>query len=297
MQQRESGLGRLVHGVRFVGVPVAGFANPSTFIAVHCCPVVALHLVGLGLHDVRDITVKGLERVRSCQTVYAEFYTAMLAGSSHEALEAFLGVPVTVLDREGVEAGASKIVAEAQNGEVALLTAGDPLTATTHTDLLVRCHAHKVPVRVVHAPSIYSAAPGLLGLQHYKFGRTTTLVRPEAGWNPTSPFDAVAENHEAGLHTLVLLDIKADEGYYMTAGEGLRLLLDLAARTGADWFTESTEVGAVARAGSDEPLIVTGSVKQLLECDMGPPLHTLVLPGRMQVVEQEAWELHQLGGA
>ena len=41
-------------------------------------------------------------------------------------------------------------------------------------------------------------APGLLGLQHYKFGRTTTLVRPEANWSPTSPFDAVAENHARG---------------------------------------------------------------------------------------------------
>jgi diphthine synthase len=168
---------------------------------------VALHLVGLGLHDARDVTVKGLERIRGCAKVYAEFYTAILTGTSHAQLESFLQRPVQLLDRLGVEKGAAGIVEEARRSEVALLTAGDPLTATTHTDLMVRCHAAAVPLHVVHAPSIYSAAPGLLGLQHYKFGRATTLVRPQAGWDPTSPFDAVAENHARGLHTLVLLDI------------------------------------------------------------------------------------------
>lgn len=250
---------------------------------------VSLHLVGLGLFDVKDITVKGLETVRACDAVYAEFYTAMLAGTDAKALQAFLEVPVTRLDRSGVEEGAARLVAEAADREVALLTAGDPLTATTHTDLVLRARQAGVPVHVVHAPSIYSAAPGLLGLQHYKFGRTTTLVRPEPNWLPESPFDAVQENHKAGLHTLVLLDIKADEGYYMSANEGLQVLLRLAEARGADWFTESSQAGVVGQAGSDAPRLATGPVAALLEEDFGPPLHTLVVPGAMQVVEAEAW--------
>lgn len=254
----------------------------------------ALHLVGLGLHDATDVTVKGLERIRSCATVYAEFYTAILAGTSHADLERFLQKPVTLLDRLGVEKGAERLVAEAKDHEVALLTAGDPLAATTHTDLMVRCHGAGVPFHVVHAPSIYSAAPGLLGLQHYKFGRTTTLVRPEANWSPTSPFDAVAENHGRGLHTLVLLDIKADEGYFMTANEGLALLLDLAARTGNAWFGAHTNVGVVARAGADHPGRFTGSVETLRSHKFGPPLHCIVVPGDLQVVEAEAWALWQV---
>lgn len=255
----------------------------------------ALHLIGLGLHDVEDITVKGLRRVRSCDRVYAEFYTAILGGTDHGALEAFLEKPVTVLDREGVEAGGRRIVAEAAECEVALLTAGDPLTATTHTDLMVRAHDAGVAVHVVHAPSIYSAAPGLLGLQHYKFGRTTTLVRPEPNWMPTSPFDAVEENHRLGLHTLVLLDIKADERYFMRADEGLDLLVRLAEATGADWFTDETQVGVVARAGGDSHC-VTGPVGRLRRRDFGAPLHCVVVPGTLQVVEQEAWDRLRAGG-
>ncbi len=262
----------------------------------------ALHLVGLGLHDVTDITVKGLRRVQAADKVYAEFYTAILGGSSHDDMVAFLEKPVEILDREGVERGGKTLVEEAATQEIVLLTAGDPLAATTHTDLMVRARAAGVEVHVVHAPSIYSAAPGLLGLQHYKFGRTTTLVRPEANWLPESMFDAVQENHDAGLHTLVLLDIKADEsrpegrgddwpaqGYYMTADEGLRLLLQLAEKRGADWFNAETQVGIVARAGSDRPNVVTGPAGPMAERDFGPPLHCVVIPGALQVVEEEAW--------
>ena len=37
-----------------------------------------LYLVGLGLADEKDITVKGLEIVRKAERVYLEAYTAIL---------------------------------------------------------------------------------------------------------------------------------------------------------------------------------------------------------------------------
>lgn len=37
-----------------------------------------LYLVGLGLGDAEDITVKGLEAVRRCRRVYLEAYTSVL---------------------------------------------------------------------------------------------------------------------------------------------------------------------------------------------------------------------------
>lgn len=249
----------------------------------------ALHLIGLGLHDVKGITVRGLETVRHCKKVYAEFYTAILT-TPHAEMEAFLGTKVEALDRLGVEKGAARFVEEARSQDVALLVAGDPLTATTHTDILVRARAAGVEVHVVHAPSIFVAAPGLLGLQHYKMGRTTTLVKPEKGWFPTSPFDAVAENHSRGLHTLVLLDIKADLSYFMTANEGIGLLLELAKRTNNPWFNDQTPIGVIARAGSEAPLAITGPAGALLEREFGAPLHSIVVPGPLQVVEQEAWD-------
>jgi len=37
-----------------------------------------LYLIGLGLSGVKDITVKGLEIVKSCHKVYLENYTSIL---------------------------------------------------------------------------------------------------------------------------------------------------------------------------------------------------------------------------
>ncbi|MHB8633841.1 MAG: diphthine synthase [Thermoplasmatota archaeon] len=247
-----------------------------------------LHLIGLGLHEPRGMSLLGLERARSAKAVYVEFYTAAMAGGM-QALVEVVGRPVELLDRLGVERGAPRLVEEARLGDVALLVPGDPLAATTHTDLLVRARGAGVRVVVTHAASIFSAAPGLLGLQHYKMGRTTTLVRPRPGWNPQSPFHAVAENHERGLHTLVLLDLQVDEGYFMTATEGLERLLDLAERAGSAWFGPDTPVGVVARAGSVDPALATGPASHLRGRDFGPPLHCILVPGEMQVVEREAW--------
>jgi diphthine methyl ester synthase len=37
-----------------------------------------LYVVGLGLSDEKDITVRGLEAVKSCERVYLEAYTSIL---------------------------------------------------------------------------------------------------------------------------------------------------------------------------------------------------------------------------
>jgi diphthine synthase len=37
-----------------------------------------LYIVGLGLSDEKDITVKGLEAVKGCKRIYLEAYTSVL---------------------------------------------------------------------------------------------------------------------------------------------------------------------------------------------------------------------------
>ena len=40
--------------------------------------IIMLHIIGLGLADERDISVKGLEIVKKAERVYLEAYTAVL---------------------------------------------------------------------------------------------------------------------------------------------------------------------------------------------------------------------------
>jgi diphthine synthase len=52
-----------------------------------------LYLVGLGLGDEKDITVRGLETVRKCSKIFLEHYTSVL-GVDKVRLEAFYGKEV-----------------------------------------------------------------------------------------------------------------------------------------------------------------------------------------------------------
>ena len=52
-----------------------------------------LYLIGLGLGDAKDITVKGLEVLRRCSRVYLEAYTSVLTVGK-EALVGDLGSPL-----------------------------------------------------------------------------------------------------------------------------------------------------------------------------------------------------------
>jgi diphthamide biosynthesis methyltransferase len=43
-----------------------------------------LYVIGLGLGDVKDITVKGLEIVKRCELIYLEAYTSILTCGKDE---------------------------------------------------------------------------------------------------------------------------------------------------------------------------------------------------------------------
>ena len=53
-------------------------------------------------------------------------------------------------------------------------------------------------------------------------------------------------------------------------------------------LSPETEVYAIARAGSLAPGVFRGTLHALSKRDFGPPLHTLVVPGKLHFVEEEA---------
>ena len=125
------------------------------------------YLVGLGLFDAKDISLKGLECLKSVDKIYAEFFTSRLFGSSFDEIEAQIGKKIEVLVRNEVEEE-SKFLDEAIDSDVALITGGDPLIATTHSDFLVQCSKKGIDYEVIHGSSILSSAPAISGLQGYK---------------------------------------------------------------------------------------------------------------------------------
>jgi len=250
-----------------------------------------LTFVGLGLYDVDDLTLRGKRAIDDADLVFAEFYTSHLVGLSEEKLESALGKKVKFLSREEVESG--KIILEnAQSKNVVLLVVGDPMIATTHISLRIMAEDKGIKTHIIHNASIISAAPGILGLQNYKFGRTVSLPFPQDNYFPTSAYDYIYDNFSHGLHTLILLDINPRP---MTANEAMTILLEMERKKGLGIFKERTLIAVVARAGAPDCRVRAGALGKLIKEDFGPPLHSLVLPGKLHFTEAEA--LEKLTGA
>src|SRR5216117_3250362 len=245
-----------------------------------------LVFIGLGLHDEKGITLRGLDEARSADVVFAELYTSGLAGATVASVEQLVGKKIRVLSRNDVEDGRTILEAAAKQ-KVAFLVVGDPMAATTHVDLRLRAAAAKIPTRIVHGVAILTAAAGALGLQVYKFGRTTTVPFPSAGFAPTSPLEAILENRRAGLHTLVLLDLRED-GSFLAPRDAIASLLRMASATGTSEFGPQTLACALSRVGSPQVRAFAGPIADLAGRDLGPPLHCLVIPGALHFLEKEA---------
>lgn len=248
-----------------------------------------LTFVGLGLYDERSVTVEGREAIADADRAFAEFYTSRLVGADVADLEAYHDTDIEVRDRAGVEQDPEPILDAAEAGDTVFLTAGDTMISTTHVDLRLRAEDRDIDTRVVHAPTAESAASCLTGLQNYRFGKATTLPFPYAHGAeglPASVTETIADNQAADLHTVVYLDIKADRDEFMTADVGAELL--------AEEYPDLVGV-VIARAGSPEPLVEAAPMADLAEREFGEPLHLLVIPGELHLLEADA--LCELAGA
>ena len=245
--------------------------------------------IGLGLNDDTDISLKGINEIKKCDRVYAEFYTAKLFGTNIKNIEKQINKEIIILNREEVEKG-DVIIDDAMNNHIVFLSCGDSMAATTHLDLRLRAIDKGIKTNIIHGSSIFTAVPGLLGLQNYKFGRTTTIAYPDDEYFPMSPYNIIKKNMEIGLHTLVLLDIQVDKNRYMTANEAIDIFEKYESKIGGGVLNDKTLICVVARAGSSNPILKANYLKNLKNEDFGTPLHTLVIPGNLHFLEIEALE-------
>ena len=110
--------------VQEAGVSAEGDGGSSSSSAT---PNGTLYIVGLGLCDAQDITLRGLAYVKSCSCLFLEAYTSILSGSISSAeLSAFYGKEVRTADRNLVESEADQIISPCLAGlNSGLLVVGD----------------------------------------------------------------------------------------------------------------------------------------------------------------------------
>ncbi|KAI9173182.1 diphthine synthase [Blastocladiella emersonii ATCC 22665] len=260
-----------------------------------------LYVIGLGLGDEKDITLRGLETIKTCERVHLEAYTSILPGIDISRLEELYGKKIQLAHRETVESEAESILADADKVNVAFLVVGDPFGATTHTDLILRAKQEGIPFEVIHNASIMNAI-GCTGMQLYNFGLTISMVFFTENWRPDSWYDKIKKNRDLHLHTLCLLDIKVREQSfenmargrliyepprYMTVNQAAEQLLEVEEKRNEGAYAPTTIAIGVARVGTRHQVIKSGTIEELLTADFGEPLHSLIIPAKMHELERD----------
>lgn len=244
--------------------------------------------VGLGLHDELGISLRGLEEVKDANAVFVELYTSLLPKFSKERFEEISGKKLNFVSRRNLEEENGRVILEAANrGKVVLLVPGDPLVATTHVALRLEAEKRGIKTRIIHGASIISAVVGLSGLHSYKFGKSVTIPFPEET-KPLTPYKVIGQNRRLGLHTLCLLDIKAEDKRYLSIREALDALLKIEKEQRKGIITLDTLVIGIARAGSDAPTVKASTISELLNYSFGEPPYSLIFPGKLHFMEAEA---------
>jgi diphthine synthase len=236
-----------------------------------------LTFVGLGLWDEKDVSLRGLEVIKKADLVYAEFYTSKIFPV--EKMESIYGKRINVLSREDIENNPDEILENAKSKYVVLLVGGDPMIATTHVDLRLRADERGIETKIIHSSSIYSAVPGLTGLQAYKFGRSASIPWPY-GKIPETPYDVVILNRKNGLHTLLYLELT------MKISDALGYLSEVD-KSRKENIKGGVWVG-LSRVGSPSPLIKAGEFDLIRNFDFGEPPHVLVAAGKLHFMEEES---------
>ncbi|MBW6461807.1 MAG: diphthine synthase [DPANN group archaeon] len=239
-----------------------------------------LYLIGLGIGDEKDISLRGIETCKSAKKVYIELYTCPLV-IDITYLEKIIEKKIEVLDRSGVEES-GKIIISATTEDTVLLVGGDPLSATTHTGLILDAREKGIDVEIIHASSIFSAIAEC-GLSLYKFGKVVSLPKPQDNYFPTSPYDNILANLQSGAHTLLLLDIG------MSANDAISVIVELEEMKGQKILVYETKIVVCAHLGKKSK-IGYGTLKELKDVDFGEHPHCIIIPAKLSFSEEEFLE-------
>ena len=224
-----------------------------------------------------------IRAIKACRTVYLETFTSPVADMSY--LEE-LNPNIVHAKRWMVEDG-RHILDSAEGHDTAVVSYGDPLVATTHSDLLVRAASRGIPVCVIHASSAIPSMVGRCGLHHYKMGRMATIMNDTKSL--TTPYYTTYRNLSQGGHTILLLEYDQDNDFFLDPVTALSMMLDAEAGQMREVFTPDTFCIVASRIGMDDQGVVAGRISNIISYDgLGEPPHSIIVPGRLHFTERDA---------
>jgi diphthine synthase len=247
-----------------------------------------LWFVGTGISGYRGLSFAAIDTLKKCDLVYVERFTSALSDGDLQALNSILAKEVRSVQRWFVEDG-REILEAAKTRQVALVTYGDPLIATTHGELRSRAARNSIETAVLHAASGLASIMGEAGLHVYKFGRMVTMMsEPQSA---VSVYNTIFENLLAGNHTLILTEYSRDESkepFFLDPVSLFKMLLDVEHDQKHQIFSENTFAMVASRVGMSDQRITSGNVGSLAKIDFGAGPHSVIVTGSLHFTEAEA---------
>lgn len=244
------------------------------------------YLIGLGLKPTH-LTMEALEIIKECDSVFLENYTSEYSEGFIKDLAQLIQRDIIALNRKEVEENFKSALISATKNKIALLVFGNPLTATTHLQLLLDAKEIGVKTKVLPGISITNMITQT-GLDEYKFGRIVTICFHEEGFEPDSFYEQIKKNQSIGLHTLCLLDIKKETKLkkMMSCPQAIEVLEKIAKSKNEEINFEYIAILAMA---SEKQKIIYGKKKILGDKEVDEMFpQSLIVIGKTNEKEKEA---------
>ena len=241
-----------------------------------------LWFVGAGISGTDSMSVRASRVVQTADIVYVETFTS--PGMDRHTIES-VG-QIREAPRWLVEDGRQILADAATHDSVVLLSYGDPMIATTHTELRVRALSENIQVSVLYASSAISGTISECGLHHYKAGRMATIMNDTKSLQ--TPYSTTYQNAIRRNHTLLLLEYDSESGFFLDPAVALKMMNRYESERRRGVFDESTYAIVASRVGQSDQRIRAGYLENLMCTDFGKPPHSIVIPARLHFTERDA---------
>jgi diphthine synthase len=251
-----------------------------------------LWLIGIGVTGYKGVSLHALDILKKCDIIYFERFTSPLYEDDLFNLNSLIEGydkrrKIIPAQRWFIEDG-KEIIEQAKNGNVALISYGDPLIATTLTELEVRARKNSINVDVIHAASGITSLIGESGLHIYKIGRTVTMM--SSPQSAISVYNVIFDNLLSGNHTLILTEFNSDhnKSFFLDPIQVFKMLFEVEKDIRYNVFSDETFVIVASRIGIEQKKIISGKIKSLIGMSFGTGPHSIILTGSIHFSESDA---------
>lgn len=260
-----------------------------------------LYLIGVGINEYDSLSLGSIDILNKCNIIYVDSFTGFLSNDFIQYVKNLLSIndkeenkiQIHFVKRWFVEDG-REILKNSAEKCVSILIYGDPLIATTYSELLVRASKQAIPYKVIHSSSGISSLIGESGLHYYKFGKMVTMMSDSM--SSITVYNTVYNNMCNGLHTLILTEYNNDydstysngddkEPFFLSPTQVFNLLLERENELKLLSLSNRSFAIVTSKIGTNNSKIVSGKIESLLKYPFDSGFNSIIIPGSLHFTE------------